>query len=67
MAEVAPAPRRFRPLFLVPIGVFAVLTALFLFRLGEGGDPSRVPSVLIGKPVPVFSLAPLAEIGRAHV
>ena len=33
------------------------LAALFLLRIG--GDPSRLPSALIGKPVPTLTLPPL--------
>ena len=38
--------------------VFVGLAGLFVFRLGDG-DPSRIPSALIGKPAPAFSLEPL--------
>ncbi len=50
------APRRLWP-FLLPIAIFAgiaVLLYLGLFR-----DPTRVPSPLIGKPVPEFALGPV--------
>jgi cytochrome c biogenesis protein CcmG/thiol:disulfide interchange protein DsbE len=36
---------------LLPLVVFLALAALFLFRLGAG-DPSKLPSALIGRPVP---------------
>ncbi len=52
----APKPRRL--LTALPLLVFAGLAALFLARLGAG-DPSRIPSPLIGLPVPNFSLPPL--------
>jgi cytochrome c biogenesis protein CcmG/thiol:disulfide interchange protein DsbE len=38
--------------------VFTALALLFLVRL-YAGDPSKVPSVLIGRPVPTFVLEPL--------
>jgi cytochrome c biogenesis protein CcmG, thiol:disulfide interchange protein DsbE len=57
VAEAA-APRRARLLYLLPAIVFAGLALLFLARL-FAGDPSRVPSALIGRPVPDFSLAAL--------
>lgn len=57
MAEAA-APKRVRLLYLLPAIVFAGLALLFLVRL-FAGDPSRVPSALIGRPVPAFTLAPL--------
>jgi cytochrome c biogenesis protein CcmG/thiol:disulfide interchange protein DsbE len=40
-----------RLLVLLPLAVFLALAALFLFRLGAG-DPSKLPSALIGRPVP---------------
>jgi cytochrome c biogenesis protein CcmG/thiol:disulfide interchange protein DsbE len=53
------APARIRWLYRLPVLVFLALAALFLLRLVGGGDPSRVPSVLIGKPVPAFALQPI--------
>nr|WP_205800044.1 DsbE family thiol:disulfide interchange protein [Microvirga terricola] len=43
---------------MLPVAVFVGLAALFVFRLG-GGDPSRIPSALIGKPAPAFALPAL--------
>ncbi len=43
--------------FLIPLGIFVVL-AIFLGR-GLSLDPREVPSPLIGKPAPVFSLSRL--------
>ena len=48
--------RRF--LVLLPLLVFLALAALFVFRLGSG-DPSRIPSALIGKPAPETNLPPV--------
>ena len=50
-------PSRRRWLVWVPFLVFAALAALFLLRIG--GDPSRLPSALIGKPAPTLTLPPL--------
>ncbi|MCT8972291.1 DsbE family thiol:disulfide interchange protein [Microbaculum marinisediminis] len=50
-----------------PLVVFAGLAGLFLFRL-YAGDPSVVPSALIGREVPQFSLPALdglVEDGKA--
>jgi cytochrome c biogenesis protein CcmG/thiol:disulfide interchange protein DsbE len=47
----------------LPLAIFAALLSLFLFRLGSG-DPSRLPSALIGKPAPVGVLPPLAGVER---
>jgi cytochrome c biogenesis protein CcmG/thiol:disulfide interchange protein DsbE len=52
------APRRQRWLMALPLVVFAALAAIFWFRLGDG-DPSRIPSALIGHPAPQTSLPPL--------
>jgi cytochrome c biogenesis protein CcmG/thiol:disulfide interchange protein DsbE len=41
-----------------PLAIFVVLAALFAFAL-RSGDPSKLPSALIGKPVPSVTLAPL--------
>ena len=42
----------------LPLIAFAGLAAIFWFRLG-GGDPSRIPSALIGHPAPPTALPPL--------
>jgi cytochrome c biogenesis protein CcmG/thiol:disulfide interchange protein DsbE len=44
-------PARRRLLVLLPLVVFLALAALFFLRLGAG-DPSRIPSALIGRPAP---------------
>ena len=49
---------RMRFIFLLPVIIFGALALVFLVRL-YGGDPSIVPSVLINKPAPEFTLAPL--------
>jgi cytochrome c biogenesis protein CcmG/thiol:disulfide interchange protein DsbE len=58
--------RRRRLLMLAPLIVFLALAALFLFRLGAG-DPSRLPSALIGRPAPETSLPPIAGLVRDGV
>ena len=45
--------------FLVPLGIFAALTA-FLWR-GLALDPHEVPSPLIDKPAPSFTLTRLDD------
>lgn len=42
----------------LPLIFFAGLAGLFFFGL-QTGDPSKLPSALIGKPVPEFTLPPL--------
>ena len=51
-------PPRIRLIYMLPALVFLALAVLFLIRL-YAGDPSRVPSALIGRPVPSFALDPL--------
>jgi cytochrome c biogenesis protein CcmG/thiol:disulfide interchange protein DsbE len=46
-----------RLLFAAPVAVFALVIAAF--AMGLGRDPSILPSTLIGKPVPAFSLPPV--------
>ena len=59
-----PAPvKRRRLLVLLPLVLFLALAALFLFRLGSG-DPSKLPSALIGRPVPDTPLPPIAGLTR---
>jgi cytochrome c biogenesis protein CcmG/thiol:disulfide interchange protein DsbE len=45
------APKGRRLIVLLPLILFLALAGLFLFRLGAG-DPSKLPSALIGRPVP---------------
>jgi len=50
--------------FLIPIALFAVLGVLLWHGLSM--DPRKIPSPLVGKPLPVFSLALVQEPGK-HV
>ncbi len=60
----ASAPRpRFRPVMLLPLVLFAGLAAIFLMQLESNVGPDVVPSVLIGKPAPDFTLPALAGAG----
>jgi cytochrome c biogenesis protein CcmG/thiol:disulfide interchange protein DsbE len=42
----------------LPLAIFACLAAILWFRLGSG-DPSRIPSALIGRPAPQTTLPAL--------
>jgi cytochrome c biogenesis protein CcmG/thiol:disulfide interchange protein DsbE len=53
----ATPPRR-SWLMMLPLIAFMALAALFWLRLGDG-DPSRIPSALIGHPAPQTTLPPL--------
>lgn len=48
-------------LVLIPVIVFAALAALFW--KGLSGEPSKIPSALINKPVPAFTLAAVPGLG----
>jgi cytochrome c biogenesis protein CcmG, thiol:disulfide interchange protein DsbE len=54
---------RRRVIVLVPLVIFLGLVALFLVRLFSG-DPSRIPSALIGQPAPQTALPPIAGLDR---
>jgi cytochrome c biogenesis protein CcmG/thiol:disulfide interchange protein DsbE len=56
-------PRSRRWLAALPLIGFLALAGLFLLRL-HGGDPSRIPSALIGRPVPQTTLPPLQGLLR---
>jgi cytochrome c biogenesis protein CcmG/thiol:disulfide interchange protein DsbE len=55
-----------RVIVLVPLVLFLGLIVLFLFRL-YAGDPSRIPSALIGRPAPQTALPGLAGLQRDGV
>ena len=48
---------------LIPAAVFLVMAGLFLIAVFRG-DPSRLPSALIGRSVPEFSLPPISGVDR---
>lgn len=58
-----PSRRRVGFLTLIPLVLFLALAGLFYTRLGAG-DPSEIPSALIGKPVPDFTLEGVAGLTR---
>jgi len=62
-ANQGPNVGRRRIVVLVPLFVFLALAALFLFRLSSG-DPSMIPSALIGHPAPQTDLPPIAGLER---
>jgi cytochrome c biogenesis protein CcmG/thiol:disulfide interchange protein DsbE len=57
------AARRRRLIVFVPLALFLALAGLFLIRL-FAGDPSRIPSALIGRPAPATALPPVAALVR---
>jgi cytochrome c biogenesis protein CcmG, thiol:disulfide interchange protein DsbE len=46
---------------LLPVAVFAAIALFFAVAL-KGGDPSKIPSMLIGKPVPQTAFPALEEL-----
>ena len=56
-----PPVRKRRLLVLLPLFIFLALAALFFFRLGAG-DPSRIPSALIGREAPATDLPAVAGL-----
>jgi len=61
MTENIAAPARNRLIVLIPLLAFLGLAGLFMLRLGAG-DPSRIPSVLIGQPAPETRLPGLSGL-----
>ncbi|MDX2027389.1 MAG: heme lyase CcmF/NrfE family subunit [Alphaproteobacteria bacterium] len=60
--EAARSGKTSRRAFLIPLMAFAVLAGFFANRLWlaeKGFAPDKIPSALIGKPVPVFDLPSL--------
>src|ERR1700722_13299639 len=55
--------RRRRLIVLLPLVLFLSLILLFLLRL-YAGDPSLIPSALIGHPAPQTALPPVAGLER---
>lgn len=62
MSSDAATPRRRSWLPLIPLIAFLGLAAIFWH--GLSGDPSEIPSVLVNKPVPEFSLPPVQGLVR---
>ncbi len=58
MSEQTTSPRSMPWLMLLPLAGFMVLAGIFLLRL-HGGDPSKIPSALIGRPAPQTTLPAL--------
>ncbi len=56
--ETRATPARRRLLVYIPLAAFLALAGLFLYRLGSG-DPSKLPSALIGRPAPATNLPAL--------
>lgn len=55
--------RAARARLLLPLAVFALLAGLFYLAL-HSGDPSRLPSALVGRPAPKIALEPVPGLSR---
>ena len=64
--ESETATRSRRWLVMLPLIGFGILAALFLVRL-YGGDPSKIPSALIGRPAPQTALPALEGLQKDGV
>ena len=62
-ADESVSSTRRRILVLLPLIAFLALAALFFYRLGTG-DPSRLPSALIGRPAPTIDLPGVPGLER---
>jgi len=62
-SETTPAapPRRRIGIVVVPLVIFATIAIIFGIAL-QSGDPSKLPSALIGKPAPTVNLPPVPEL-----
>lgn len=56
------APRPNRLAIALPFLLFVALAGFFGWRLEKGGDPSIIPSALIGHPAPAFDLPAIEAI-----
>jgi cytochrome c biogenesis protein CcmG, thiol:disulfide interchange protein DsbE len=52
-----------RTFVLLPLAAFITLSGLFLYRLNSG-DPSVIPSALIGQPAPLTELPAIPRLNR---
>ncbi len=50
--------------FVIPLVVFALLVVVFAIGIEQSPDKDLIPSPLIGKPAPEFSLPSLTDPGR---
>ena len=63
--EPAVTGTRRRGMLLAPALIFAAIVIMFAFAL-QKGDPSKLPSALIGKPAPMLELPPLDGLTGAE-
>ena len=59
MENDTPSTPRNRIWLFVPVLCFMALAVMFYVRLDDNGDPARLPSALLGRSIPAFTLPPL--------
>ncbi len=59
--EATPEKAKPKATLILPLFLVAILI-VFLYVALYSGDPSRLPSALIGKPVPEFNLPPIPQV-----
>ena len=62
MENDTPSTPRNRIWLFVPVLCFMALAVMFYVRLDDNGDPARLPSALLGRSIPVFTLPPLERL-----
>ena len=67
MEDEAPPVTRNRIWMFLPVLCFMALAVMFYIRLDGNGDPARLPSALLGRPIPAFALPPLEWLLRDGV
>lgn len=60
-STAAGKPRKRLSLVMLPVAIFGGLAVIFALAL-TSGDPSKLPSTLIGKPAPAVELAAVPEL-----
>ena len=67
MEDEAPPVTRNRIWIFLPVLCLMALAVMFYIRLDGNGDPARLPSALLGRPIPAFALPPLEGLLRDGV
>lgn len=62
--QETPPPARRSLLLVLPALAFAVMAAVLFVRLRSGADPSALPSAMIGKPAPTFTLPAVPGLAK---
>ncbi len=63
--EAAAQPKKRLWIAAIPLVIFLALAGIFMKQLADGGASSNIPSALIGKQAPEFTLEPVAGLNAA--